>query len=571
MSDSSSMRVALLTSFTADHIQRELRLTGRTAGIEIAVFLGAYNQYAQQILDPGSALYASSPQLVILFIDVRALLGDLFLHPYQLTDDARRAWVTDTVARFQSFVDALVAHSDATVLLHSLALPHHSPYGILESKQPFGFVESIESVNSALRDFSKTTPRVHLFDYNAFIARHGVAQVFDPKLYYMGDIKVHPRVVPSLCRSYVAYLKPMLQMTKKCLVLDLDNTLWGGVVGEDGVHGIALGPTPAGRSYWEFQQYILSLFHRGVILAVNSKNNHDDAMEVFRTHPYMVLREEHFAAMQINWNDKFANMRALAEEINIGIDSMVFVDDDPMQRDRMRKVLPAVNVVDLPRDPAQYVQTLMDLDAFDALSVTEEDARRGSMYGQERQRREFVAQATDLETYLRYLQMRVTMVPADASTIPRIAQLTQKTNQFNMTTRRYDESDIARFVERADHRVYAIEASDTFGEYGIIGVALLATAADTWRIDTFLLSCRVIGRSIEDALVAHMVSEATRAGAAMLVGEFIQTKKNVPARDFYKRLGFALAEATDSCEQWCLVLPSDAITIPDFIDFRIDI
>lgn len=562
------LNIAILASFTARGIEDVLRVKCREIGVTPSIYLGGYQQYVQEILNPASALYASNPGFVILFLDTRALLGDSFFLPYRMADADRRRWVEHKAQEIVSLAETLKRQSGATLLLHNFEVPLHSPFGILEHRQPFGFKESIETLNAKLRDAFKEDGRVFLFDFDAFCSKIGKQHIIDHKMYYLGDMKIHASHLSDLCAEYMAYIKPLMGMVGKCIVLDLDNTLWGGIVGEDGMKGIKLGPTPEGRSFWEFQKHLLSLFERGVILAVNSKNNEEDALRVFREHPYMVLKEEHFAAMRINWEDKIANMKSLAKEINIGMDNFVFFDDDKVNREFVRAALPEVIVVDLPEDVSLYSKTLTELHVFHTLQLTDEDRERGKMYAQERQRKEFEQTATDLTEYLRGLNLRVGIESVGPLTLSRIAQLTQKTNQFNMTTRRYGEEEIARMAGSGRYLILSLRAQDKFGDHGIVGVAMAEKEKSAWKIDNFLLSCRVIGRRIEDAFMAYLIREARAASVEKLIGEFISTKKNAPAENFYKKSGFTLERAVDGMETWEYDLTKE-YPFPDFIEIRI--
>lgn len=560
-----AINIAILSSFTTRPIAKALEVRCQEIGVTPNIYLGRYNQYAQEILDVDSPLYASKRDLIILFVDTRAMLGDYFFLPYQMSEDDRRQWVDHKAHEVISLIDVLKRNTSAKVLLHNFEIPLHSPLGILEHKQPFGFKESIETLNFKLRDAFKNDSQVFVFDFDAFCAKVGKQSLLDHKMYYLGDIKLHVRHIPELCSEYLSFIKSMMAMAKKCIVLDLDNTLWGGIVGEDGMEGIKLGPTPEGRPFWEFQKYLLSLFQRGVILAINSKNNVEDALRVLREHPYAVLKEEHFAAMRINWEDKIANTKSLAEEMHIGLDSFVFFDDDKVNRELVSTVLPEVTVVDLPQDPALYVKTLMELDAFHILQLTGEDHERGKMYAQERQRKMLSETATDLTEYLHSLQMVVTIERASHLTIPRISQLTQKTNQFNMTTRRYTEEEIARMVQSNQYLVVSLRAEDKFGDNGTVGVAIVEKGNPAWRIDTFLLSCRVIGRRIEETLLAYLSQAARRAGAVQLIGEFISTGKNNPAEGFYGKNSFILRRTIDDKEMWEYDVEHNEHSFLDFI------
>ena len=413
-----------------------------------------------------------------------------------------------------------------------------------------GLVEFIEKLNGDLRDELKSDSQCFVFDYDSFLSNIGKREAFDYKMYYLADIKIDLSYLPELANQYLAYIKPLISMTKKCIVLDLDNTLWGGIVGEDSAKGIKLGPTPAGRPFMEFQKYILSLFNRGVILAVNSNNNLDDALEIFRAHPYMILKEKHFASMKINWNGKVANMKAISEELNIGLDSFVFIDDDKLNREMIKSAFPQVEVVDLPEDPSLYLEAVMRLDDFSTFQITEEDMKKGRMYAEQRKREKFCESIQDIKAYLKSLNIRAIIQRANKFNGPRITQLTQKTSQFNLTTRRYLEEDIKKFSDSADCIIFSIKVEDRFGDNGVTGAAIVKKKAEEWIIDSFLLSCREIGRGIEDVMLAYIFEEARREGVSRIVGEFIPSKKNEPAKDFYQKSGFILTGKNKDIELW---------------------
>lgn len=558
------VKIAVLTSFTSNGFKEVLTVKCCDHSILPEMYIAPYNQYNQEILNPKSGLYAFRPDLIILFIDARSLLDTRFHTPYELSADERRGWSESCTRDLISLVNILKQNSTAKILLHNLEVPVYSPLGVLENKQKFGYFESVESVNTTIRDTFRADSQVFVFDYNAFLAKWGKDGSLNYKLYYIADLKLNLDYLPRLAEEYLAYIKPMLSLSRKCIVLDLDNTLWGGVIGEDGIEGIRLGPTPEGRPYWEFQKYLLSLFHRGIILAINSKNNPEDALSAIRDHPNMVLREEHFAAIRINWQDKITNMVEIAKELNIGLDSIVFIDDDKLNREMISEGLPEVQVIDLPEDSSLYLQTLCEIRDFNTLQVTKEDLNKGKMYAEQRQRDEFQKSATDVSHYLRGLGMTVTIEKATPFTIPRISQLTQKTNQFNMTTRRYLEEDIRKFSEDPERLVISVDVKDKFGENGITGVIIVKTGSDIWYIDSFLLSCRIIGRQVEEALLAYLIGEAKKRGAKRIGGEFIPTKKNQPARDFYRLNGFSLKSTVSEREMWEFDL-AGSYQAPDYI------
>ena len=544
-------KIAILGSFTLGGVREALLIKCLKEGIYPLIYTGSYNQYNQEILDSASDLYDFKPDIVILVLDTRTVAGENY---FQLDSEGQsmhgKEWIKSTLITITGLIQKIQENSKARILVHNFEVPTYSPLGVIDNKQSYSFRQLVQELNSELRDVLRNDPRAFLFDFERFASKIGKDNLIDYKMYYLGDFKINPKAIPDLCDEYVPYIRAMLSMTKKCLVLDLDGVLWGGVIGEDGLSGIKLGPTPEGQPFLDLQKYILGLYNRGVILAINSANNVDDAMEVFRKHPYMILQEDHFAAMQINWKDKVSNMKAIAEQVEIGIDSLVFVDDNHVNREVVKQALPEVLTIDLPSDPSLYPKTIMEVHVFDSLQITSEDKVRGKMYAEQRKRQEFQRAAGDISDYLKALQTVVTIEKASKFNIPRISQLTQKTNQFNTTTKRYLEDDITRMADSDNFLVVSVKVEDKFGDSGLTGLAIIEKGPQRWRIDSFLLSCRVLGRNVEDTLLAYIIEVAGQEGARILAGEFIPTKKNAPAKDFFAKHSFSKVSDLNGSEIW---------------------
>ena len=545
-----TLRIALLSSSTTAGIKEVLDVKCHDLGLTAELYDPPYGQFAQEILDPKSPLYAFGPSLTILNVDIMHWLGEDFFFPYRHSPDERMALAIRKCEELSALVTVLSSHVQGKIILHNFMIPYCTPMGILENKQQFGLLEMIRSMNGRLADEFKNSPQVFVFDYEGFCSKYGKVRIVDNNMYYLGDFQLGFDHIPLLCEDYMAFIKPLAALSKKCLVLDLDNTLWGGVIGEDSVEGIMLGPTPEGRPFLEFQKYILCLAERGVLLAINSSNNPDDVDKVFREHPHMVLKKDHFAAVEINWNDKISNMRAIAKKINIGLDAFVFLDDLQYNRQMVRAALPEVLVPELPEDPSDYLKALMELNDFNAFQLTAEDKNRHHLYALDRQRVEHRKKITDITEYLRDMKIVVTIARADPTTIPRIAQLTQKTNQFNMTTQRYQEEDVRRLVDDPAYISWSVNVADRFGDNGVSGVVIVRKEKERWFIDTFLLSCRIIGRKVEETLLSRLIDEAKKAHVAFLVGKFIPTAKNAPAKGFYENSGFSFKGQNDRLETW---------------------
>ncbi len=559
------IRIGILCSFTINGLEESMRVKSAEKNIECITYVSGYNQYNQEILNQESNLYKFSPDITFLLIDTRNILGELFHHPHSISASERKNFVEKKLKEIQNLAYAFVGRTKSKLIIANFNIPTYSSHGIFETKTEYGFHKMIEDLNRELISSFANYDSVYIYDFNGFVSRHGEDNIFDYRQFLFGDMKISLDYIPYLANDLMGYVIGYLGLSKKCIVLDLDNTLWGGIVGEDGFNGIRLGPEPPGNAYLEFQRVLLSLYQRGIILAINSKNNYDDALKVIKEHPYMILREEHFVSMRINWNDKVSNMKEIANELNIGADSMVFFDDDPVNREYMRLNIPQVLTVDLPQDPSQYAQTIKKMNEFSVLNITSEDAQRGKMYLEQRKRSDLEQSAPDLESFLKHLDLKVLIKNANEFTIPRISQLTLKTNQFNLTTKRYQESDIKKFSEDDKYIVGCVQVEDKFGDSGITGVFIVRKETPKeWLIDTFLLSCRVMGREVEKGMLGHIITKAKENGVEQIKAQFVPSQKNKPIEDFLPNCGFQ-----KDGKYWIYSLKSQ-FTIPDCIMVRVE-
>lgn len=533
-----TVRVAVLSSFTLNGLEETLRVKCSDLNVNCITFVSGYNQYNQEIFNEKSKLYEFKPDITFLTLDIRDILGKVFYNPYSHTAEERKEIITKKINELKNLIGTFTQNSKSKLVLSNSKNPDYSPYGIVETKMDYGIYSMIADFNSRLAEYIKNQQSVYLYDFNAFVNRFGENNVFDYRQFFIGDIRIAFDFIPALANDLIGFVKPLLGLNKKCIVLDLDNTLWGGVVGEDGFDGISLGDSSPGNAFVEFQQRILSLWKRGIILAINSKNNPDDALQVIKKHPAMILREECFGAIRINWNDKVSNLKELSSELNIGLNSMIFVDDDPVNREMIKMQLPEVLVLDLPDDPSQYAKCITELTDFNVLSVTEEDLDRGKMYFEQKQRTEFEKSITSLDDFLKQLNIKIKIKNANEFTIPRISQLTLKTNQFNLTTHRYQEEEIRRFASDKSTMIGCAQIEDKFGDNGITGVFIVKKEKEIWEIDTFLLSCRVMGRGIENGILGYLLGKAKSDGVKFVKGTFIPSKKNMPCQTFLEDSGF---------------------------------
>lgn len=558
-----AVRVALLSSYTIDHLVPYVDLELRRLGLRPEIYVAPFNTWMREVLDAGSGLRAFGPDLTFLSVGLDDLVPELAGAPDAASLDHA---AESAAARVLEAATHYSGWAGKPLVVHGFHSAFAAPLGALEGRTGPSRSEWVASLNARLAAALRALPQCYLLDVGDLLAHHrGGAD--NPKLRHLASMRLPPEALPEVARAYARYVAPQVGLTRKCVVVDLDNTLWGGVVGEDGPHGIRLGHTAPGSEYVEFQRFLATLPERGILLAIASKNNPDDALEVIRGHESMVLREKDFSALRINWQPKSENLKAIAEELNIGVDSLVFVDDNPDERERMRQLLPQVLTVDLPRDPAQYRATLEQLPQLQVLGVTEEDRQRASLYVAKRERDQVRDQAGSVDEYLRSLGITVAIAPVTEADVARVAQLYQRTNQFNVTTRRHDAGAVRRMMADPDWRSWTLKAGDKFGDHGLVATALARRNGNSWVLDSFLMSCRVIGYGIETALLAEIMSVAVGDGAARFHGEFLPTKKNVPARDLFQRHGFALDRtAEDGAEWWTYDLSAGPLAFPPWIE-----
>ncbi|MEO0128302.1 MAG: HAD-IIIC family phosphatase [candidate division WOR-3 bacterium] len=559
------IKIAILSSFTIDPIIPYLYIKCCKAKLNPNFYVGGYNLFNQEILDKNSKLYEFDPDVLILAIRLQELspyLYESFLESSinKIEDEKNR--VCDLI---KSLILAFRKNSSATIIIHNFEIPMRPTLGIIDSRNEPSQKKIIREINCVLDDLAKEIRGTYILDYDNLTALRGKLKWQDDKMWFLARTPIAISNYAYLADEYIRFLKPLKGLNRKCLVLDLDNTLWGGILGEDGIDGIKLGSTYPGNAFVAFQKEILNLYYKGIILAINSKNNEADVMEVFEKHPDMVLKTKHFASWRVNWQDKVQNMKEIAEELNIGLDSIVFIDDSPFEREMMKTKLPEVLTIDMPSDPVQYCSVLREIPDFEILSFSDEDRKRGEMYHSQLERKKLQESSNSLEDFYKSLDMKIIINLADKYSIPRISQLTQKTNQFNLTTKRYSETDIQNFSESPNYRVFYIRLFDKFGDNGIVGVSILKKNSQIeFEIDTFLMSCRVLGRTVETAFLSFITDVAKKEGAKMLLGIFIPTKKNKPASDFYKLHGFEILEQSEEQTKWIFNLENQTIKFPEW-------
>lgn len=568
----SPLKVAILAASNLDLLASPLSRALGEKAIPASIWTAGFNQYRQAIFDPSSGLYSQDE--AILFLDAPDLFPQLFGLPLGVTVDSAEEHANGVIREIGDLVQTLTGRMPGTtVYLNTICHDGVNALYGLEYNSALGQRRVIAAYNVALGNLARTNPSLVVVDVEAIAYSMGLERWFDRRLWHLARIRYSREAISRLAIEYANVISARRGLARKCIVLDLDNTLWGGIIGEDGVAGIQLGHEGSGLAFTEFQHELLTLSRRGILIALCSKNNYSDALEAIRQHPAMLLREEQFAAVRINWKEKAENLGEIANELNLGLDSLVFLDDNPVERAQVRAALPEVCVPEWPEDPSEYVPALYSVLRAQLLrlQITEEDRSRAEMYRADVNRRAVLKSGADLESFYKSLDMKMTVGRAEPNVIPRIAQLTQKTNQFNLTTRRYTEAEIAQLSRSVDSRVYWMDLADKFGPNGIVGVLIAnELKAGTWKIDTFLMSCRVIGRNVEQAFFATVAEEFAEAGVTQLIGEYIPTQKNALVVDLYARLGFSAEPSSDLTRTlWRLKLSQSTPPVPEWFEINI--
>jgi FkbH-like protein len=536
------IRLAVLSSCTVTQLLPAIRVGGLRREIGIAVHEGDFGQYWQELNDADSSLHEFRPNAVLFALDAHHLAAGV--------NAAMSA--ADAAAALEEIQTRIVQcwrlAKKFGPVIHQTPLPlHHGLMGNNEHRLPGSKAGFIARLNAALRPLA-AAEGVELLALDERVAQDGLAAWHDAALWHRAKQEIFPGAAPLYGDMVARILAAAQGRSAKCLVLDLDNTIWGGVIGDDGLAGIELGQgSTMGEAFAAFQDYARELSRRGVILAVCSKNDEANALEAFEKHPEMVLRRGDIASFVANWSDKPSNIKAIAAELNIGLDSLVFVDDNPFERALVRQELPMVAVPEVGDDPVDYPRILAEAGYFESLVITEEDRERGGQYQGNRLREALRSSTTDLPSYLRGLEMRLVWRRFDAIGLSRTVQLINKTNQFNLTTRRYTEAEVQAVME--DDRAFGLQLrlTDRFGDNGIISIIIgKMQPDDELLIDTWLMSCRVLGRQVEPTTLNLIAEQAKALGARRLVGEYIPTKKNAMVKDHYAKLGFLVTETDET-------------------------
>lgn len=532
-------KAAILGNCATQHMATALRGYAYEMGINLEVFDADYNQIEAQVMDSESELFSFAPDFVLLFMCTEKIY-DTFCSTKQ---EEKKHFADDMIIKIRSYMDKINLQINTNILQFNFVQQDDGVFGNFANQTEDSFLFQLRKLNYLLMQEAQVLKNYFIVDLDQLQSIYGSEQLHSDKLYYVAKMPISTRLLPETAKQVMDVFMAIKGRIKKCVILDLDQTLWGGVIGDDGIENIQIGELGLGQAFSRLQQWLLELKKRGIILAVCSKNEEATAKEPFLKHPEMVLKLEDLSMFVANWEDKASNIKYIQETLNIGMDSMVFLDDNPFERNLVKSVIPDITVPELPEDPSEYLKYLKQLNLFETASYSKADADRTKQYQEEIKRTTLQKVYGTYDEYLESLKMVAKVRPFDSFHFSRIAQLTQRSNQFNLRTIRYTEAEIEQLSKSEDHITLYFTLEDQFGDYGLISVVVLdKQSADRLFISEWLMSCRVLKRGMEEFILDTIVETAKNSGYKEVVGEYIATPKNAMVKDLYQKLGFTPTE-----------------------------
>jgi len=529
------VRIAILGDTATQFLTQSLKGLGYEKGLNLEIWEAEFNQIQRQVLDPTSELFEFNPEIVIVFQSSHKLLG----HYNKIKMNQHLSFASNELNVIANIYSNLTGNLDTKVIYYNYTEIDDSIFGNYANKTESSFLFQLRKLNYELMSFAANKTNLYICDISSIQNQVGKLNFFQPSIYVSTEMVLSIDVLPKVAAKTIDLISTLNGKFKKCVILDLDNTTWGGVIGDDGIENIQIGSLGIGKAFSEFQYWIKKLKNRGIIVAVCSKNTESVAKEPFEKHPDMVLRLEDISVFKANWDNKADNIRQIQSILNIGFDSMVFLDDNPFERNIVRENIPEICVPELPEDPANYLEYLYELNLFETVSFSNEDKERTKLYQIEAERAKVHKKFTNEDDFLKNLDMFSDIQTFNKFNTPRIAQLSQRSNQFNLRTIRYTETDIERISSSDEHFTFAFTLEDKFGDNGLICVIILQKEdKKTLFIDTYFMSCRVLKRGMESFVLNTLVSFAKENGYITLKGEYIPTAKNEMVKDHYLNLGF---------------------------------
>lgn len=529
------VKVALLGDTSTQFLNQALKGTAFDFNFNFEVFETDFNQIELQIFNTDSELYSYQPDFIIIFYASHKLLNKF----YKTNPSERAYFAENKIVQINDICSTINKHLNTKIILYNFPEIDDHVYGNYANKNKSSWLFQQRKLNYELAELSTNISNLFLCDLSGIQNQFGKSNMFRPSVYVNSEMVLNIDILPAVAERTISIINALDGKIKKCLILDLDNTMWGGIIGDDGLENIQIGGLGIGKAFSELQYWAKELKNRGIILAVCSKNTESIAKEPFEKHPDMVLRLDDIAVFVANWENKAANIKHIQSILNIGFDSMVFLDDNPFERNMVREHIPAITVPELPEDPAEYLEYLYTLNLFETVSISELDAERTKQYQVEAKRMQLQQSFVNEDDFLISLDMVSVVEPFNKFNTPRVAQLSQRSNQFNLRTIRYSESEITGLGINPEYCTFSFTLEDKFGDNGLICVVILKREnSDTYFIDTWFMSCRVLKRGMENFVLNTIANYAQNQKASFLKGEYIATAKNEMVKDHYKNLGF---------------------------------
>lgn len=538
-SDFDKINLALLGDTATQFLAQSIQGYAHIKRIHFNMFEAEYNQIDAQVLDGDSELYNNSPDYIILYMSTEKCYESFCKTEQEQKSNFAQLYFS----KIMTYWDTINSKRKCKIIQFTFVEDDDNVFGNYGCRLQSSFIYQIRKLNMLLIEGAQNYKNVFFVDLNKIQSCYGRKTVLNEKYLYSAKMALSLDILPYVAKSVLDVINALRGKIKKCIVLDLDNTIWGGVIGDDGINNIQIGELGTGKAFTDLQRWLKQLKERGILLAVCSKNNEDIAKEPFEKHPDMLLRLDDIAMFVANWDDKASNIKYIQQTLNLGMDSFVFLDDNPFERNMVKSIIPEITVPDLPEDPALYLSYLKEQNLFETASYSEEDSSRTKQYQAEISRVTTEKKYESIDDYLVSLEMLASAKSFEPFYFPRIAQLTQRSNQFNLRTIRYTEADIEEIAKSDKYITIYFTLKDKFGDYGLISVVILEKAnKDTLFINSWLMSCRVLKRGMEEFIINKIISTAKQNGYSKVIGEYIKTPKNAMVSDIYEKLGFKRIE-----------------------------
>ncbi|MBC7629001.1 HAD family hydrolase [Ferruginibacter sp.] len=528
-----SVKFALLGDSATQFLAMAIRGSGHNAGLDIGVYEADYDLIYETVLDPESKIYKDNFDYIILFHSSEKLVESF----YKAGHEEQKNFAEKKDSYFRNIIATIQKNCKAGIIISNFPEINDSVFGNFASKTPSSFLNRLRKINISLQDIASETKNVFIADISSLVNNEGRKHAVSAKWYITSHNVFVLDFLPVVAKCFTDVIAALSGKFKKALILDLDNTMWGGIIGDDGIENIEIGELGIGLAFTQLQYWAKELKKRGILIGICSKNDEHIAKEVFEKHPDMILRMEDISIFIANWSNKGDNIKYIQEVLNIGMDSIVFIDDNPFERNLVRTMCPEVTVPELPEDPADYLSYLQSLNLFETVSHTEEDAFRTKQYQEETKRVVMKQSFESVDEYLASLEMEAKVESINSFNLARCAQLTQRSNQFNLTTLRYTEEQLKNFIKKGGKAI-CISLKDKFGDYGLISLLLLEKKDNTMHINTWIMSCRVLKRGVEELAINEAVQLGQQEGCSELHGIYLPTAKNGMVKLLYSTMGF---------------------------------